>query len=103
MMSENLQTNPEDLRRHPRHPIKVSVELTFLDEPYSVVQTRDISQGGMFIEVNTAEKFPVGELVNLHFLDPLNDNEDTFKDAMIVHVGNDGFGVSYIEMTEFDA
>ena len=77
------------------------MELTFLEEPYAIVNTRDISEGGMFIEVASARKFPIGELVNLHYLDPLNDDEDTFKDAMIVHVADDGLGVSFIEMTEF--
>ena len=100
-MSENLQANPKNQRRHPRQEIKVSVELTFLEEPYAVVNTRDISEGGMFIEVNTAEKFPVGEMVNLHYLDPLNNNEDTFKDAIIVHVANDGYGLCFIEMDDF--
>ena len=101
-MSENLQINPKDLRKHPRHPIKVSVELTFLDEPYAIVNTRNISEGGMFVEVDSAGKFPIGELVNLHFLDPLNNDQDTFKDAAIVHIVDDGFGVCFIEMTEFE-
>lgn len=99
-MSENLQTNPKNLRRHPRTQIKVSVELTFLDEPYAIVNTRNISEGGMFIEVDTADSFPIGEMVNVHYLDPLNGNADTFKDAIIVHVANDGFGISFIEMNE---
>ena len=47
-------------RRHPRKEIKVSVELTFLDEPYTIVNTRDISEGGMFIEIKPADSFPVG-------------------------------------------
>ena len=41
-----------------------------------------------------------GEMVSLHYLDPLNNDEDTFKDAVIVHVAKDGFGVCFIEMTE---
>ena len=65
-------------RKHPRKEIKVSVELTFLEEPYTIVSTRDISEGGMFIEVKPAEKFPIGELVNVHYLDPLNNDEDKF-------------------------
>jgi c-di-GMP-binding flagellar brake protein YcgR len=91
----------KNLRRHPRTQIKVSVELTFLEEPYTIVNTRNISEGGMFIEVDSAVKFPIGELVNIHYLDPLNDDADTFKDAIIVHITNDGFGISFIEMTEF--
>jgi c-di-GMP-binding flagellar brake protein YcgR len=90
-----------NLRKHERKQTKINVELTLLDEPYVVVNTRDISQGGMFLEVNTAEKFPVGEMVSVHYLDPLNNDADTFKDAIIVHKNNDGFGICFIEMTEF--
>ena len=91
----------KNLRRHPRQEIKVSVELTFLDEPYSVVNTRNISEGGMFIEVASADKFPIGEMVSVHYLDPLNNDADTFKDAIIVHKNDSGFGICFIEMTEF--
>lgn len=90
----------ENQRRHPRTEIKVSVELTFLDEPYSIVNTRDISEGGMFVEIESSEKFPIGEMVHIHYLDPLNNNEDSFKDAIIVRVADDGIGISFIELTE---
>ena len=91
----------ENKRRYPRKEIKVSVELTFLDQPYTIVNTRDISEGGMFIEVKPADSFPVGELVNVHYLNPLKDNEDTYKDAAIVRVVEDGIAISFIEMAEF--
>jgi len=90
----------KNLRQHARTQVKVSVELTFLDEPYAIVNTRNISEGGMFIEVDSAKKFPIGEMVSVHYLDPLNDGADTFKDALIVHINDDGFGISFIEMTE---
>jgi c-di-GMP-binding flagellar brake protein YcgR len=91
----------KNLRKYPRKQMKVSVELTFLDEPYAIVNTRNISEGGMFIEVNSAQNFPIGEMVSVHYLDPLNDDADTFKDAIIVHKADDGFGICFIEMTEF--
>lgn len=91
----------KNLRKHERKHIKVSVQLTFLDEPYAVVNTRNISQGGMFLEVDTAVEFPIGEMVSVHYLDPLNNDVDTFKDAIIVHKNDDGFGICFIEMTEF--
>lgn len=90
----------KNLRKHPREDIKVSVELTFLDEPYAIVNTRNISEGGMFIEVIPNTKFSIGEMVSVHYLDPLNNDEDTFKDAMIVHKTSEGFGICFIEMTE---
>jgi c-di-GMP-binding flagellar brake protein YcgR len=88
-------------RKYPRKEIKVSVELTFLEERYQVVNTRDISEGGMFIEMNSNGKYPIGEMVQLHFLDPLNDNADTFKDAVIVRVANEGIAVSFVELDAF--
>jgi c-di-GMP-binding flagellar brake protein YcgR len=91
----------EDNRRYPRKEIKVSVELTFLEERYQVVNTRDISEGGMFIEMDSNGKYPIGEMVQLHYLDPLNNDEDTFKDAIIVRVADSGIAVSYIEMDAF--
>jgi len=90
----------KNLRKHPRQEIKVSVELTFLDEPYAIVNTRNISEGGMFIEVESPEKFPIGEMVHVHYLDPLENNVDKFKDAIIVHIEKDGIGIAYIEMAE---
>ena len=91
----------KNLRKHPRKHIKVSVELTFLDQPYAVVNTRNISEGGMFIEVDSAVNFPIGEMVSVHYLDPLNDDADTFKDAIIVHKTDEGVGICFIEMKEF--
>jgi c-di-GMP-binding flagellar brake protein YcgR len=91
----------KNLRKHPRTQIKVSVELTFLEKPYSVVNTRNISEGGMFIEVDSAANFPIGEMVSVHYLDPLNDDADTFKDAIIVHKTDEGVGICFIEMKEF--
>ena len=55
----------------------------------------------MFIEVRPADKFPIGELVNVHYLDPLDNDSDKFKDAVIVRVANDGIGISFVEMAEF--
>jgi c-di-GMP-binding flagellar brake protein YcgR len=91
----------ENQRRYPRKEIKVSVELNFLEERYKVVNTRDISEGGMFIEMDSKGKYPIGEMVHLHYLDPLNDDEDTYKDAIIVRVAGEGIAVSYIEMDAF--
>lgn len=91
----------ENKRRYPRREIKVSVELAFHEERHQVVNTRDISEGGMFIEINGNGKYTIGELVHLHFLDPLNHDQDTFKDSIIVRVAGDGIAVSHIELDAF--
>lgn len=91
----------ENQRRYPRTEIKVNVELSFLDQDASIVKTRDISEGGMFLVTESASDFPLGEMVKVHFLDPLNDDNDTFKDAIIVRVAEDGLAISYIEIADF--
>lgn len=91
----------ENLRKYERKQIRISVEIACLDEPYVNVDTRDISQGGMFLEVSEAAKFQVGEMVNVHYLDPINNDADTTRDAIIVHKNNEGFGICFIEFTEF--
>lgn len=91
----------ENQRRFPRTEIKVNVELSFLDHGARIVKTRDISDGGMFLLTEDADQYPLGELVQVHFLDPLHDDADTFKDAVIVRVAEDGIAISYLEMEAF--
>jgi c-di-GMP-binding flagellar brake protein YcgR len=91
----------ENHRRHPRQEIKVNVELSFLEQDSQIVKTRDISEGGMFLMTDNASHYPMGEMVHVHFLDPLKDDADTYKDAMIVRQAADGIAISYIEMDAF--
>ena len=91
----------ENKRKHPRQAIKVNVELGFDKEDYQVVSTRDLSVGGMFLVTDRASSFPVGELVHVHYLDPLHDDADTFKDAIIVRQADDGFAIAFVEMGAF--
>ncbi len=91
----------ENLRKYPRQEIKVNVDLSFLDNDSRIVKTRDISEGGMFLVTENADRYPIGEMVHVHYLDPFNDDADTFKDAIIVRVAGDGIAISFIEMDAF--
>lgn len=91
----------ENKRLHPRHEIKVNVELSFLDTDSRIFRTRDISEGGMFLEVDNPAGYPLGEMVLVHYLDPLNYDADAYKDAVIVRVTEDGFAISYVELEAF--
>ncbi len=91
----------ENNRKYPRHDIKVNVELSFIDADSHIVNTRDISAGGMFISVESPQGYPMGEMVHLHYLDPLNDDADTHKDAIIVRIIGNGIGVSFVEFDAF--
>ena len=91
----------QNQRRFPRHEIKVNVELSFLDVNSRIFKTRDISDGGMFLLVDSPGNYPIGDMVHVHFLDPLHDEADTYKDAIIVRVADDGIGISYVELEAF--
>ncbi len=91
----------EDKRRFPRQEIQIEVELSFLNDTACTVTTSNMSEGGLFLQLKNADHYPMGEMVNLHFKNPLNDLEETEKDGVIVRHANDGIGIAFIEMEEF--
>ena len=88
----------EQQRLHPRTESEIPVELHFLQDSPRSVLTRNISQGGLFLNLGNADHYPLGELVNLYYNNPLNDDQRTEKDAVIVRTGEGGIAVAFIEM-----
>ena len=91
----------EDKRRFPRQEIQIEVELSFLEDTARTVTTRNMSEGGLFLQLKNADHYPMGEMVNLRFKNPLNNLEETEKDGVIVRHANDGIAIAFIEMEEF--
>ncbi len=91
----------ENQRKFPRKEIQIEVILRFLEDSSRTVITRDLSEGGMFMRVNDVERYPMGEMVNLHYKNPLREFEETEKDAIIVRHADDGIAVAFVEMEEF--
>ena len=91
----------DNLRRFPREEIQIEVELRFLEDSARTVITRDMSEGGLFLRLNDAEHYLMGEMVNLRFKNPLDDYAYIEKDAIIVRHTEEGMGVAFIEMDEF--
>jgi len=91
----------ENLRRFARKEIQIEVELRFLEDDARTVITRDMSEGGLFMSLRDTEHYPMGEMVNLRFKNPLEDFTDTEKDAIIVRHTEEGMAVAFIEMDEF--
>ncbi len=91
----------ENLRKFPRKEIQIEVELSFLEEETQKVITRDVSEGGLFMQLSDPAHYTMGEMVGLSFKDPLQDFEDTHKDAIVVRQTDDGIAVAYIEMGDF--
>ena len=91
----------ENHRRFPRKEIQIEVELRFLEDSARTVITRDMSEGGLFMRLKDKDHYPMGEMVHLQFNDPLNNDERTDKDGVIVRRTDDGIAVAFIEMGDF--
>ena len=97
-MNDNVTRNQ---RLHPRIEVQVEVELSFLEEGSRSVITRDISKGGLYMQLDNPERYPMGEMVHLQFNDPLNNDERTDKDGIIVRRADDGIAVAFVDMGDF--
>jgi hypothetical protein len=85
-------------RQFPRKEVQVAVELAFLEDNLRTVITRNISQGGLYVQLDNPDYYPIGEMINLRFNNPLDNNEETIKDGVIVRRSDDGIAIAFIEM-----
>lgn len=91
----------KELRQFPRQKIQIEVALNYLeDEPRTLI-TRNLSDGGMFLRLNDASHYTMGEMVSVSYKDPLHDYAATEKDAIIVRHDKDGIAIAFIEIEEF--
>ena len=91
----------ENNRKYERTEIEVDVQLNFGDSIATIAKTHDVSEGGMFLKVKDTSRFPLGDMVIVHYSDPLNNNQETTKDAAIVRVANHGIAVAYVDLLAF--
>ena len=91
----------KNMRKHPREEHHVEVKLSFLEDDLRTVITHNVSQGGLFMRLSNSEHYTLGEMVNINFKHPLNDFEETTKDAIIVRQTDTGIAVAFIEMGDF--
>lgn len=91
----------ENNRRHERHDIQIDVSLTLMENTPKIMQTHDISNGGMFLNTSTPSDFPLGEMVHIKYNNPLSNNTEIEVDAIIVRLSDNGVGVAFIDMNAF--
>lgn len=91
----------ENNRKYPRTTIELDVEVSFGTDITSNGRTTDISEGGMFFTIEQPDRFPLGDMVMVRYNDPLNNEEDTTKDAVIVRVADHGIAVAYVDLDAF--
>jgi len=71
-------------RQFERSEIRIEVVLSYLEDNTRTVITRNISEGGLFMQLDNPNHYPLGEMVNIKYTNPLTDNTNTEKDAIIV-------------------
>ncbi len=91
----------ENQRQFPRKEVEIEVVLSFLEDSARTVITRDVSDGGLFMRIKDTSHYPMGEMVNLRYKNPLDNFKDTEKDAVIVRQTDDGIAVAFVEMGDF--
>ncbi len=91
----------ENKRQFPRKEIEIEIELSFLEDDSRTVVTHDMSQGGMFLQLDDTKHYPLGEMVNLRFKHPLENLEETIKDGIIVRHADNGIAIAFVEIDSF--
>lgn len=82
-------------RKHPRIPMKCKVKVTHPDVGEVIVNTRDISDGGIFLITDPVEMPPVGSIVDGQVQD-MPGGEGPLLKLEIVRVEPGGIGLRFI-------
>ncbi|HUK86309.1 MAG TPA: PilZ domain-containing protein [Terriglobales bacterium] len=94
-----MPDDPEDRRRHRRAPVDLQVSLRFSSvQQFLSACAGDISEGGMFIRTEGADKHGPGEIVTLQF--DAGSERIVQGKARVVRVDKGGIGVEFVELDE---
>jgi len=84
----------DDRREHPRIPLQVSIKISHPQIGDKVVQTKDISDGGLFIVAEPSSLPAPGSIVKGQVQGGMD--EAPVVAMKIVRVGLDGLGLQYL-------
>ncbi|MDH5483780.1 MAG: PilZ domain-containing protein [Gammaproteobacteria bacterium] len=88
-----------DKRKSPRREVSLKVRLDYQSGSPLIVQTRDISEGGLFLILGDISRPPIGEVVTVEVLDAEADiNAFPSSEAVVVREESMGIGLAFIEM-----
>jgi len=84
----------ENKRKHARHPLSVSVKISHPTIGEKIVKTKNISDGGLFLVVESTEMPPVGEIIRGQIQGMDNAPIVNMK---IVRMEKEGLGLQFID------
>lgn len=83
-------------RRHSRHPIGVSIKISHESIDEITIETKDVSDGGLFVVVNPDKMPPIGSIVKGQVQGMAED--PPIVEMKIVRIANNGIGLEYINL-----
>ena len=85
----------EEWRKHIRNRIKASVKLSHSKIGDVYARSRDISDGGIFVEAEGLDHLPKGAHIEMQFLDSAN--PDITFNMKVVRIRPDGLGLCFVD------
>jgi len=84
-------------RKFPRLPLPMTVEVTVQDQNTVEMKTRDMSDGGVFLENNDNIILQMGVKLTIKVVEEMQGGEPAEIPATVVRVTDDGFAVQFDE------
>ncbi len=82
-------------RKHSRLPLPMTVEVLVEDQSPVIMKTRDMSDGGVFLEENENLILQMGVKLTIKVVENMQGDEPPAIPATVVRVTEDGFAVQF--------
>ena len=82
-------------RKHPRLPLPMTVEVSIDKQGAAMTKTRDMSDGGVFLEKTDELDFEMGTKLTIKVVENMQGDEASQIPATVVRVTDDGVAVSF--------
>ena len=82
-------------RKHPRLPLPMKVEVCVEGQCGVVTKTRDMSDGGVFLEHNESLHLQAGTKLTIKVIESMSGGEASEIPATVVRVTDDGAAVEF--------
>ena len=82
-------------RKHPRLPLPMKVEVSVENQESVIMKTRDMSDGGVFLEDNENIILQMGVKLTIKVIENMEGDDPADIPATVVRVTDDGFAVQF--------